>query len=235
LDNNEYQEMQDDIRNSAPTATEPKPKVTFTPEQQVRLDEIIRESQGRAGREAREEAARLRQELAALRAATPHPDDTGTRELASQLAEANAERSALKQANSEAQIMSHLRAVSGEFVDIELAARIMREQVKNIDGKTVVVDSDGHARLNASYEPMTTAELAAELVAAKPFLARGRMSGGSGSVPDTAGPTTSSHQLEKLFGRNQERDAAKKLNAMAIRDPRRYQALKAQARAKGLI
>lgn len=37
-------------------------KITFTPEQQERVNELIKDAMGRAGKEAREEAARLREE-----------------------------------------------------------------------------------------------------------------------------------------------------------------------------
>src|ERR1700738_4546173 len=46
----------------------PPAKVTFTPEQQVRIDSLIRESMGRAGNEARATAARLEAEAEVLRA-----------------------------------------------------------------------------------------------------------------------------------------------------------------------
>jgi len=46
----------------------PPAKVTFTPEQQVKIDSLIRESMGRAGNEARATAARLEAEAEVLRA-----------------------------------------------------------------------------------------------------------------------------------------------------------------------
>ena len=57
-------------------------KITFTPEQQAKIDEIIRERMGAAGREAREEAARARaaeqaalEELRAYKAPTIPVED----------------------------------------------------------------------------------------------------------------------------------------------------------------
>jgi hypothetical protein len=46
-----------------PTTSGGDPKVTFTPEQQARIDEIIREAQGRAGKEARTELENLKTQM----------------------------------------------------------------------------------------------------------------------------------------------------------------------------
>src|SRR6266436_3069569 len=49
-----------------PEQTPPPVKITFSPEQQAKVDELIRESMGRAGNEARATAARLEHEMTKL-------------------------------------------------------------------------------------------------------------------------------------------------------------------------
>src|SRR5579872_3161545 len=76
-------------------------KVSFSPEQQAKVDEIIRKAQGRAAKELRTENERLRLELEATRQANPQPADDGTKLLATELAATKAERDALARERQE--------------------------------------------------------------------------------------------------------------------------------------
>lgn len=56
------------MSEQTPGTPETPAKIIFTPEQQIKIDEIIREAQGRAGNEARATAARLAAEAEVLKA-----------------------------------------------------------------------------------------------------------------------------------------------------------------------
>jgi hypothetical protein len=77
---------------------------------------------------------------------------------------------------------------------------------------------------------MSLSELAAETAAARPYLVRSTLRGGSGSVERTS--FEPDLKLEKFFGKTSDSKAA---NQLSLRDPKRYRALREQAKAKGLI
>jgi hypothetical protein len=116
-------------------------------------------------------------------------------------------------------------------VDTELACSILKSSVRVIDGKPVVLDSVGEARLNSSFAPMSIAELASELAASKPFLTRGTVIGGVGSKP-SQGTATPGPDLARLFGKGSSGDEA---NRLALHDPQTYKKLRAQAVKEGRI
>lgn len=204
-------------------------KVTFSAVQQGKITEIIREVSRRSGAEAREEAERLRKELEAARKAPAAAEDA-----ALQLAEARAELTALKAAEAESKLKSALlSAVSAEsFFDAPLAADLLRQSVKLVDGKPIVIDpATGETRLGADFNPMGLKEAAQELAQQKAFLVRGQMKPGAGSVP-SLGDRSNLPKLETLFGPKSDGGAANKL---CLQNPTLYRKLKAEARERGLI
>jgi hypothetical protein len=225
-----------EIVTPAPSDTTPAPvaeqdgKITYTPEQQAHLNEVIKEAQGRAARELRAENARLKAELdAAKRTPSPAADST---ETLLRLAQVERERDELRAAQHESTVNSALLSAAGNlFIDPALATRLMRDNVKVIDGKVVPVDETGNVRLNNSFEPMTLKDLAIELGTQRPYLARGEVRGGSGSTPSNR-PLDTGVSLERLFGRNSNGAEANKL---AMHNPQKYRELRALARERGLI
>ena len=206
-------------------------KVTFSPEQQSTLNRVIKEVSARAGAEARAEASRLTLELDALRAASPQESDT---EIRTRLAVTERERDSLKQANSEASVMQLLRTAAGDsFVDTDLACQLLRQNVKVIDGKPVVTSQDGSPALNALFEPLTLQEAVVNLMAAKPFLARGTVKGGIGALPSSS-PVFQSESvaIHKLWGPNGDVEAR---NKIAINSPNLYRELRRAAKSAGLV
>jgi Sec-independent protein translocase protein TatA len=208
-------------------------RVHFDERQQKRVDELIRNAMGRAGREHRDEAARLRQELEALRSQQGQqhtPQDV----LLTELSTTRAELSALKQQQSEASIMGEIRKVTGAFVDGELAASILRQGVRQIDGKLVPTDQDGNPRLTADFEPMTLEDAANDLARTKPFLARSDVRSGSGSTEASHSMLSSvtDDKLSELFGKHSD---PRKANALAMRDPGKYRALRSRAKERGIF
>jgi hypothetical protein len=211
-----------------PTPAEPA-KVVFDDAQKARIQDIIRESSATAGREARLEVARLQAELATAKLQAPTADDTVLR-----LATANAELVSLRTEKQEAGIQDALRAATGGnlFLDAELAAQLLRGSVKLISGKPTPVDSDGNPRLNAAFNQMTVTELAQELAASKPFLARGTTVSGTGSIPSQGIRSHETTPIEAIFGRTSDGPTAHRLS---INNPREYARLRTIARGKGLI
>lgn len=212
--------------------TEPQaetPKVVFDDAQKARVNEIVAEATRRAGREARAEAARLKTELETLqRTQAPPP----AADLSLELATAKAELSSLRTAQEEATIKAALvSAVSAENpFDPALCADLLRQNAKVVDGRVVFLDADGNVRLGADFNPLDAAAAARELAQARPYLIRGQVKGGVGSKLSEA--PVNVVRLEELFGPKSD---GGKANALAMRDPRRYQELRRQAREKGLV
>lgn len=204
-----------------------KAKITYTPEQQEHINSLIKDAQSRAARELRAENVRLKAEAAARAAAPPVAEDLSLR-----LAETQAELTALRSEKQTNLTRETLRAACGQqFLDNDLAVRLLADNVKVIDGAVRAVDDAGNLRLNSNFEPMTLRELATELAAAKPFLARAEVRGGAGSKPGTGYPSNAV-PLERLFGKNSNGGEA---NRLAMHDQQTYKRLKAAAREKGLI
>lgn len=215
------------VDGQQPQNSDGKTKITYTAEQQEHINELIKGAQSRAARELRAENVRLKAEAAARTAAPPVVEDLSLR-----LAETQAELSSLKSEKQETTVRETLRAACGQqFLDNDLAVRLLADNVKVIDGAVRAVDETGNLRLNSSFEPMTLKELAQELAAAKPFLARAEVRGGAGSKPG-AGYPSNAVDLSSLFGKNSD---GGKANALAMHDPQTYRRLKAAAREKGLI
>jgi len=150
----------------APVAEQaPKPKkLTFTAEQQIRIETLLKA----ASKEARAEAARLRLEIEAAK--KPVEADTN---LLVRLAQVESERDSLKAAKQEAAVRETLQSAAGDiFLDSGLAVRLMKDSIRvSADGVLTVVDESGAPRLNNAFENMSVQELAAELASQKPFLA----------------------------------------------------------------
>jgi hypothetical protein len=208
-----------------PTAEPAEVKVTFDDVQKTKIADIVRAATSKA----RADAARLQSELDAVRKAAlpPAADD-----VLVELATTRAERDSLRSQQREAVVTDALRAAIGsDFLDAELACSILKNSVRVVDGKPVVLDAAGEPRFNSSFAPMTVGELASELAASKPFLAREKMLGGSGSVP-SRGTATPGPDLRTLFGKGSSGESANKL---ALHNPKLYKQLRTQAIKEGLI
>jgi hypothetical protein len=203
----------------------------FDEAQKLRINEIVADATKRATAESRAEAARLKAELDSRPAAPASTDDA---ELRTRLALAERECDALKQANTEASVMAHIRsAIGDEFVDSDLAANLLRQSVKMVDGKPLLTSSDGSPALNASFEPLTLQEAAANLAAQKPFLVRSTLKGGAGSLPSSQPAfQTESVAIHKLWGPNGDCVAR---NNLAMTRPNEYRQLRQAAKNAGLV
>ncbi len=235
----DFSEVQEELdnaqregRNEQPATL---PKIQFTTEQQEKVNDLIRRAQGRAAKETREELARVKAELDALKTAAPNSSPDAA-ELARELAMTRAERDALAREKTDTALNAELfkAAASNNFHDPAIAADLVRNRVRMVDGRLVATDAAGNVRLNSQLEPMSVSEALTELAEQKPFLVRTTVRSGSGSV-ESRGPVDRHNSIDKLFGPNAEPGAAAKLNKIALRDIREYRRLLDAAREKGLV
>ena len=228
----EVTELVGEARVEQSTPATPPPPVKFDRAQKDRVDEIVREAMGRAGREAREKAARLELEVATLKATqvTPEP---GLQEIAAQLAEMKTEKAALLAERQERAIVDRLRKVAGDrFVDSALALRLLREEVQLAsDGSLRVVDEVGVDRRNETLDPMSIEDLIADFADRKPFLVRGSVMGGTGSTESQGQRPVDREMLSRYFG---PKANGKLANHLAQTDYKKYKQLQKIAKEQGL-
>jgi len=195
-----------------------EPKVSFTPEQQAKIDEIVKAAMGRAAFETRSELARTKKALEqALAAASP--DATEADKLRAQLDAARLRLDDLAQEHSRERLENTIlaKAASARFVDPNQAALLL--------DKVDLLDADGapdSAKIAAAVQ---------SLADRSPWLVKGEVKPGSGSSPAQSVPADAP-KLEELFGRGSN---AKKCNELAIKNPSLYRTLRAQALRKGLV
>ncbi len=194
-------------------------KVEFSPEQQEKIDQIVKEAMGRAGRAATAEAIAQRARADALakdlllQSKANAPDAEESDKLRAQLATKDRELEEVRAATAkQARDTAALRAAERQgFVSAEQALRLI----------DVPQDAD-----KATVEAAIKA-----LAEANPHLIKGTTRSGSGSgVADR--PAQVDFKLEQLFG---PRSDARAANQLAIRDNARYKKLRAEAVRKGLL
>jgi hypothetical protein len=205
---------------------QPQP-VVFTPEQQAKVDLIVKAAMGRAASETRRELDIERQERARL--------DGELKTAQEALSATGTERDALKHKHADAeQRATTLRrdafiskkCLDYNFVDSEIVTSLTEQSLEWDDAKQsfVVVGSDA-----------TTDEFFAAFAAKKPYLVKSDVRNGSGSEPSTRTSLPSGQQrykVEEIFGRGSNSQLA---NQLAQKDPAEYRRLKSQARNKQLI
>jgi hypothetical protein len=249
-------------------------KVTFTPEQQEKVNALIRDAQGRAAQELREKAStletsvqslqtQLQEATNALAAATTNKQKKDASEdveaLKAQISEmknageanrVEAERlkNALQAKEVETQRSRNevvevkkevaIQAAAGKvgFVDLSIVTSITKDKIKYDDsrGRFVVLNDEGHERMNSAYELMTLDEFYQELAAQKPFLVRSDARFGVGSHESSSygAARGESYKIEELFG--PKSDPAK-ANKLALKDKKEYMRLRGVAKTAGLI
>ncbi len=201
----------------------------FSTEQQARVDEIVREAMGRAGRDARAKVRELEAELSSLRTSASQDP-----EIRAELAALREERNRLKAERIEDIARNALMSVSAGFVDPNLFCDLARKNIRvSADGGLEVVGADGQPLLDDELRPMTVSQLAKRIGQERPYLVRGDMRYGSGSAESQSTPPPSDKALlPQLFGKNSN---SKLANQLSLKDPKKYQRLRKAALAEGLI
>jgi len=213
------------------------PKITFSPEQQLKVDELIRESMGRAGNDARATAARLQAEMTVLQTelATLKGERTGLESsLTLKDKEAQAARNetiAVRKQN----IIQDAAAKLG-FFNPSQVAQLTDKDVQWDAGKQkfIVLGEDGTERLGINGNPLTVDGYYKEFASKNTHLVRGDVKPGVGSSENKIPYSTlgEKEKLAKLFGRGSDGKAA---NDLALSDPNEYKRQRHVARRLGLI
>jgi hypothetical protein len=208
-----------DIVGKTPVVESAKP-VTFTPEQQKKLDEIVKAAMGRSAAETRQKLSVTEAELAATKAklevaaranavdateAERHAAELQAKDLRIQELEQSAKRTARENAIRNA-------AIAERFVDPDVALR--------------VVDVADDAT------PEQIAEAVRQVAATKDYLIKGSTKSGSGSTPSNGSPVAPVYQVEQVFGPKSD---ARLANKLSLTNPSAYKALRAVAKQRGLV
>ena len=213
-------------------------KVEFTPAQQLKLDDIIKKSMGRAGSEARAEAANANRKAAELQAEVERlkagaiPNSRSAELEASRLHVAALQKQLTD--GRTAQTLSDALA-DGSWVNAGVVSDLLKAKIawNTETNKPVVLDAEGLPRLNKDYDPMTLKEMLTEFAEAHPYLVRGTTKSGSASAAATRSTLgADAVRVEQIFGKNSNSALA---NRTAIRSPREYAAMKLEAQRRGLI
>ncbi len=223
--------------NEVKTPDQTPPKITFSPEQQTKIDEIIRESMGRAGNEARATAARLEAEAEVLRAEVARL--RGDREgLESNLSvkekeakSARAETIAVKKQNA-----IQAAATEHNFFNPGVVSKLTEDKIQwNADKqKFIVLGDDGSERLGVDGNSLTVSAFLKEFGVSNSYLVRGDVKTGVGSAENARpySPQTETQKLKAIFGKGSDGRLA---NETAMRNPQLYKQMKREARSLGLI
>jgi hypothetical protein len=244
--------MTDDTEQPQPKTT----PVTFTDEQQTKIDEIVKKAMGRAGKEAREqldieraEKSRLTADLQAAKDALVNAASTIERdELEQQIQTISQELQSEKQSrrDSENREISYRRSaliaqmcVDNDLIDCETVAALTENNlVWNADKKSFdVVDNSIGVDTDDDGIPqeVSLAAFFSNFATKRPYLVKSSIRTGSGSGDSSRSglPTgRQEYKVEEIFGRGSNSQLA---NRLAQKDPAAYRRLKAEARNKKLI
>jgi hypothetical protein len=212
------------------------PKITFSPEQQLKVDELIRESMGRAGSDARATAARLQAEMTVLQTelATLKGDKSG---LESSLTLKEKEAKAAREETISVKKQNVIQEAGAKFNFYNPAqlAKLTSDEIKWDGTKFVVLGEDGSPRLGLDGStPLSVDEFFREFATKNPHLVKGEVKPGIGSRENQLPHPTigEKEKLAKLFGRGSDGKAA---NDLALSDPNEYKRQRHVARRLGLI
>jgi len=215
-------------------------KVEFSEAQQRILDNAIKAASARAGKSAREEAARLKLENERLQALAVgnSPDASEVEKLRASIADERLRAQAAEDRAAMLAKTTYQQTLAAKFnhVDPDTSTKLLQNHLKfDAELKTfVAVDDAGVTRLNADGTPMTGEKLYDEFSNAKPWLVKSNVIFGTGSTGSWASskPISADPPLELLFGPKSD---GKLINQIAIKDNARFQILRAAAKRKGLI
>jgi hypothetical protein len=216
----------------------PVKKIEFSPEMQVKIDSLIREAMGRAGREAREQAAKLQEEKDAAIAAAEV--------LKSELATLRGDKSGLeKESKTVKQELAKVKkqnaiqdaASKHGFVDVGQVSKLVGDEIVYDSTKNQfhVVDEHGTVRTGLDGStPLTLDSFFQDFANRNGHLVRGTVKPGVGSSTDARpySPQTDAQKLKAIFGKGSSSKAA---NDMAMQNPQLYKQMRREARALGII
>lgn len=227
IDNNNVATDSVDDGSDSPESQKPA-KITYSPEQQLHLEGLLKDAQRRTARELR---SQLEQTQLKLRELESRP-----REHNPEVEQLKSERDAAIRTTADLMKTAAIgrEATRLNFIDPTIVEKLVKGDL-SYDRETnsiAVVDDNGQPRLNSSLEPMTVGEYLADFANRNPFLVRGEVRvGGAGSTPSQryAQPEL---PLERYFGKG---SSGKLANDLAKADPARYRRMRMLAVEKGLL
>jgi len=212
-------------------------KVIFDEIQQKKVDELIRESMGRAGNEARATAARLESELAKIRielqaakdaAAAASGDVVKAKDV--EIEKAKAETVAVRKQNAITEA-----GAKYNFYNPGQLAKLTSDEIKWDGTKFIVLSPDGSPRLGLDGStPLSVDEFFREFATKNPHLVKGDVRTGIGSSESqTWKPAaTEKETISRLFGKGSDGVAC---NRLALSDPAEFKRQRYLAKSYGLI
>lgn len=246
-----------------PTTDNTDPEVvTFDTKQQEKVNQLIKDAQGRAAKDIRAKLTAAEAEVTRLKgsSATQHTDpDTGKepdankdnefRRIAEQRArELDAAKKEVEQArreadkarkaaiNTEKRFVLTSAASKQDFVDVSDVISLTSDAVvwDEDQSKFIVVNENGEPRLNSAFAPMSVDEYYADYASKKAHLVKSGARGGAGSSTSNRSSTANGkrYELDKLFGKDSD---AGVVNRLWKENPAEYKRLRAQAVEAGLV
>lgn len=218
----------------------PPVKITFSSEQQVKVDSLLKEAMGRAGSEARATAARLQSEMNKLQAELKAAKEAAAvasgdvvKAKDAEIEKAKAETVAVRKQNA----ITEAGAKYNFYDPGKQLAKLTQDQIKwsNELNRFVVVADDGTPRVSLDGStPLTVDEFFREFATKNPHLVKGEVKPGVGSRENQL-PTPAvgeRERISKLFGKGSDSRAA---NILALSNPAEFKRQRYLARSYGLI
>lgn len=127
-------------------------------------------------------------------------------------------------------------ALKEGFVDLAAVAALSKGNLvwDEANNKFNVLNDEGQPRMNAAFDPMTVDEYFADFAAKRPYLVKGQVRSGTGAEPAGGHGAGSNqrHTVEQIFGKG---SSSKLANDLALKNPKEYARLRAEAVAKGIL
>ncbi len=204
--------------NGSATFAEPT-SITFSPEQQERINRIVEDRLSRSNRELKEQLEELRGQKAALegRSSGEGNTDAEIQRLSGELDNAQGEVEALRKRSA---IQDALRNIA--FHDPAEVAEAIESRVRfdKALGRHVILNPSGVPTLNNALEPMTVDEYVRDYAARKPWTIRSKEDGAVKSDSRSDASTA-----KRIFGKNSDGNLANKLAQKNIAEYRRLKAI----------
>jgi hypothetical protein len=213
-------------------------RVVFDEAQQKRVDELIRESMGRAASSVKAELAATQTKLTTLQAELQAAKDAAAIATGDV---AKAKDAEIEKARSETVAVRKQNVITAagakyNFYDPAQLAKLCSDEIKWDGTKFVVLGEDGTPRVGLDGStPLSVDEFFREFSQKNPHLVKADIKPGIGSREATQPPHRTLGQREKLsqyFGRG---SSSVKANALALESPQTYKAMKREAKSIGLI
>src|SRR6266446_1515701 len=195
------------------------------------LNKLITSRMGKAGADARAEAAAFKLEndrLKAVVAGKGSEDEIET--LKGQLASERLQNQSILDASIRQQrdLIIAQEAAKANFIDVDTMQRLVRSNLRHnaTTGAFEVVSDDGVPVLDQNQTPVSVTAFFEDYGNKKPWLVRGQVKSGGGGTSSSGTPAPTTLPLSHYFGLG---SSAQACNALSITRPAEYKRLRAEA------